>query len=421
MRKEKLDEFNEWWYTGEVPEDLLEDYKRQLFFSVCQNLKKRQILSIVGLRRTGKTTIMYQMIDRLLQRDIEPEDILYFSFDETVEGLDEVISAYRDIQVRDFRKKRVYFFLDEVQKLRGWQDQIKKYYDLYPKTKFVISGSGSLFLGKLSKETLAGRIHEFYLPTLSFTEFLEFKGIKPKLYAPKIKPEFTDYIQRGGFPEVVTETNMKEVHRYMRSSVIDKIVWRDIPQISGIRHVEQAHQLLEAIAINPGMDISYPSLAQKFDADRRTMANYVMWLKESFLIRLLGNFRKGTAVLRKNRRAYLLDTGIISAFKPVTDEAFFGRMVENAVINALDAEAFWRNRSEVDAVVNSIPVEVKYQEKIIKTDLKGVKEFMRKFNVKKGFIITKDSEEMLEVEHGKIFLIPAWKLLLNPEVIETII
>ncbi|UCE37551.1 MAG: ATP-binding protein [Thermoplasmata archaeon] len=417
MRKEILEEFNEWWYTEEAPRDLLMDYKRHLFSSVVKNVKKRHILSITGLRRTGKTTIMYQVIDNLLKEETKAQNIVYFSFDEMVEGLDDVIDTYREIHAINLRKERIYLFMDEVQKLKDWENQIKKYYDLYPKLKFVISGSESLFVGKLSKETLAGRIHEFYLPTLSFSEFLDLKGIKPKPYAPRIKPMFMEYVNKGGFPEMVNETNMKEVARYIRSSVIDKIVYKDVPTISGIRNVELLHQLLAAMAINPGMDLSYQSLAEQFDSDRRTIKEYVMWLKESFLIRLVGNYRKGTASLRKNKKAYLLDCGIISAFKPQIDDAFLGRMVENAVINTVGTQAFWRNRREVDAVVDGISLEVKYQDKIIRSDLKGLSEFMRKFNTKFGFVISKNREERMKTEHGLVIFVPAWKLLLNPSII----
>ena len=107
----------------------------------------------------------------------------------------------------------------------------------------------------------------------------------------------------------------------------------------------------------------------------------------------VGNYRKGTVSLRKNKKAYLLDCGIISAFKPQIDEAFLGRMVENAVINAVGAQAFWRNRREVDAIVDGIPLEVKYRDKIIRSDLKGLMEYMRKFNTKLGFVISKNREE----------------------------
>ena len=418
MRKEIMEEYNDWWYTQKVPEELNQEFKRQLFFEIQKNLKKRYIMTIVGLRRCGKTTILYQLVDYLIQKGVNPEDILYFSFDERVTDLSEVVSTFKEIHNLDLRKNKKYLFLDEIQKLEDWENQIKRQYDLYPKMKFVISGSESLFVGKSTKETLAGRVHEFFLPPLSFREFLEIKGIKPKPYAPRIKPEFIDYIRKGGFPEIVNETNPKEIGRYVRSSVIDKILYRDIPQLSGIRNVELLHQLLELIAINPGMYLNYQNLAQRLDADRRTIKEYVMWLSDGFLIRLLGNFRGGSASLRKDKRAYLSDTGIITAFKPTVDEAFFGRMVENAVINALDAGAFWKNRHEVDAVLNGTCVEVKYQKSIIKSDLKGTLEFMRKFKSTKGFVISKDREEVMKTEHGEVFFKPAWKLLLDPGILK---
>lgn len=419
MRKEIMEEYNEWWYTDAVPRDLLLPYRRPLFYDIKKSLAKRFILSIVGLRRTGKTTILFQLIDSLLQKDVKSRDILYFSFDETVEGIKDVIDTYRDIQNKDLRKGRTYLFLDEVQKLKGWENQIKQAYDLYPKLKLVISGSESLFVGRLSKETLAGRIHEFHLPTLSFREFVDFKGIDPKPYAPRIRPAFLEYVNKGGFPEIINETNPKEAKRYIRSSVIDKIVRQDIPQLSGIRNIELLYQILELVAINPGMDLNYQNLAQRFDGDRRTVKEYVAWLSDSFLIRLLGNYRRGSASLRKNKRAYLSDTGMISVFKPVIDETFFGRMVECAVINSLHVGAFWKNRQDVDAVVNGVPLEVKYQEKIAKSDLKGLSEFMKRFNVKSGFLITKNTEKTVKTEHGEVILITAWKLLLSPEMIST--
>ncbi len=417
MRKEILEEYNEWWYTERAPKDLALEYKRGLYFTLLDNIKKRYILTIVGLRRCGKTTILYQLIDHLLTEGTSPSDILYFSFDERVTSLDEVISSYREIQNIDLRKSKKYLFLDEIQKLPDWENQVKRFYDLYPKIKFVISGSESLFVGRLSRETLAGRIHEFFLPPLSFKEFLEIKGVNPKPFAPRIKPEFLDYVKKGGFPEIARETNFKEVGRYVRSSVIDKVVRRDIPQLSGIRNVELLHQLLESIAINPGMYVNYQTLAQRFDSDRRTIKEYLLWLSEGFLIRLLGNFRRGSASLRKDKRVFLTDTGIISAFRPTFDEAFLGRMVENAVINAIDASAFWKNRHEVDAILNGIPIEIKYQEKIIKADLKGLFEFMKKFKSTKGFVISKEEEDTIEMEYGKITFIPAWKLLLEPSIL----
>ena len=419
MERRKLQEFNEWWFTEKVPSELLPPFKRGLYNELIRRLEQRQALAITGLRRVGKTTLMYQLIQHLLDSGTEPTDILYFSFDEAVGGLSDVLEAYREAYDKDFRRGRIYVFLDEAPRLTNWADGVKKYYDLYPKIKFVVSGSESLFIRKGSRERLAGRIYEFFLPTLSFGEFLGLNGVKEAAKLPRLRLRqfFVRYIGQGGFPEMALEKSLDEVRRYVKSSVIDKLIFRDLLMLSGVKDVELFMSLLEIFAANPGMFVEYQSLAQQLGRDRRVIRSYVMWLKEGFLIDLLANFRKGKVVgLRKLKRIYLADNSIVTAFHGPADEAFFGRMVENAVINALNARFFWRNRHEVDAVVNGIPIEVKYQRKILPADLKGVREFMRKFEVRKGIVVTKDEAGEINLAEGKVRLIPAEDFLLSPQV-----
>lgn len=415
MEREKLMEFNEWWLTNKVPEELLEEYKRDLFRKIIEILNKRQIIAILGLRRTGKTTLMYQVIDYLLKK-VKKENVLYFSFDETIRGLDDMINTYREITNVDFRKEIVFIFLDEIQKLNNWQNQIKKYYDLYPKIKFIISGSESLFIEKRIKETLAGRMYELLLNTLSFKEFLGIRKIDAKKeHIIKIKALFREYIEKGGFPEIAKENDLNEIKRYVRSSVIDKIIYKDILKLSGIKDADLLITILEILASSPGMYLEYSSLAQQLDRDRRTIREYVMWLKNGFLITILGNFRKGRlASIRKTKRIYMSDNGIITAYKPSVDDAFFGRMVENAIVNSLNAKLFWKNQNEVDVIWNETPIEVKYRSKIIMKDLSGLREFMKKFKKRKGILITKDEEKKIRLKEGTINCIPAWQFLLNP-------
>lgn len=416
MERRKLEEFNEWWFTDRVPAELLQLFKRGLFSELLKHLDRRQALAITGLRRVGKTTLMYQLIQHLLEEGVEPTNILYFSFDEAVGELDGVLETYREVYGKDFRGTRSYVFLDEVQKLANWADQVKRYYDLYPKIKFVVSGSESLFVMKGSRERLPGRMYEFFLPTLSFREFLGLNGVDPlKLPELKRRQLFRRYVGQGGFPEVALEKNIGEIRRYVRSSVIDKLIFRDILALSGIRDVELFMSMLEIFAANPGMYLEYQSLAQQLGRDRRVVRNYITWLREGFLVNLLANFRRGRAAsLRKLKRLYLTDSSIITVFHGPADEAFFGRMVENAVINATGARFFWRNRHEVDAVVDETPIEVKYQPKILPGDLKGIREFMRKFEVKKGIVVTRDEEREMKLAEGRVRFIPADVFMLSP-------
>jgi len=419
MERRKLEDYNEWWFTGKVPAELLQPFKRDLFSEMFRHIERRPAIAVTGLRRVGKTTLMYQLLQRLLDNGKEPTSILYFSFDEAVGELSSVMETYRELHNVDFRKTRTYVFFDEVQKLANWADQLKRYYDLYPKIKFVISGSESLFVHRDSAERLAGRVYEFFLPTLSFREFLGLNGVEVRTRLPELKLRqfFRRYIEHGGFPEMALEQDLGEVRRYVRSSVIDRLIFKDILALSGIKDVELLLSMLEVFATNPGTYLEYQSLAQQFGRDRRVVRNYVMWLKEGFLITLLANYRKGRAAsLRKLKRLYLADNSIITAFHKSIDEVLFGKMVENAVINALNARSFWRNRHEVDVVMNGVPIEVKYQPKVLPGDLKGLREFMKKFGARNGVVMTKDEAKVVKLAEGEVRFIPAEKFLLSPQV-----
>ncbi|MFH0817253.1 MAG: ATP-binding protein, partial [Candidatus Micrarchaeota archaeon] len=331
MEREKLELFNPWWAGRGVDPGLALPFRRPTYGKIQGALEGRFILALVGLRRLGKTTIMYQTIEGLLRKGIKPESILFFSFDEYPTTIDDVIATYLNITGRDLREGRVFIFLDEIQKCANWENQLKKYYDLFPKAKFILSGSESLFVRKKSKETLAGRIFEYTLKPLDFWEYLELAGVKESSLKveSEISRHFVKFAQNGGFPETLTFSGVAELREYIRSIVVDKIVYKDIPRLYHIEDPEFLITLLELVSANPGIYLDYQSLAQQFGRDRRVVKTYVNYLKESFLLRLIGNYRKGrVASLRKVKRAYPTDTALIRLFKPVIDDQFFGRIVE---------------------------------------------------------------------------------------------
>ena len=121
---------------------------RQVFEQLKRALSRRQIVEIVGLRRTGKTVLLFQIINYLLSKQINSFSIWYFTFDEEKASLDDLFQSFSTQTQIDFKKEKVYVFLDEIQKLPDFQNQLKVYYDIYPNLKFFISGSTSLFLRK---------------------------------------------------------------------------------------------------------------------------------------------------------------------------------------------------------------------------------------------------------------------------------
>lgn len=408
-------ESNPWWFGGRVPEELAPHYRRELFKELAGLLSRRQAVAITGLRRVGKSTLLYQLADHLISSGTKPTNLLYFSFDEKAAGLGELLGAFRERCRVDFRRERCFVFLDEVQKFAGWARELKKFYDLYPKLKFFVSGSEGVFLQAGSAAELAGRCREFVLPPLSFREFVEMREGKAEGLSPvSLKPLFRQFVEKGGFPEMVFEESSRELREYVRSAVVEKILFRDIPGLSGIREAGRLETLLELVATNPGMYLNYASLSQKLGWDRRVIQEYFEWLEKAFLVRVLSNYRGSRASqVVKLKRAYPADNAICFAFKPSAGEEFFGRLVETAVVNCLAAKHFWKSSHEVDAVVEGAPLEVKYASTPASSDLAGCLEFMRKFKARKGLVATKDEEKTLKKREGTIEFKPAWKLLLE--------
>ena len=285
MDVELLSRFNNWWITGKVKRELLFSYKRYLFQKLLQNLEGRQMVLLTGLRRIGKTVLLYQLINELLQKGVKPRNIFYFSFDEERYGLEEVINTYRnEVLKHNLEKERVFLFLDEVQKSENWANQVKIWYDLYPNLKFFLSGSASLILQRKTKESLAGRIFEFVLSPLTFREFLELKNIDVKfqdikIYQERILPFFFDYLRKSGFPEIIDEESDEKIRLYLKNSIVDRIIYKDIPLEFGIKDLELLETLVKIIFTQPGLIVNFDAFARNLKRDKKTIINYIFYLK----------------------------------------------------------------------------------------------------------------------------------------------
>ncbi|MDI6855526.1 MAG: ATP-binding protein [Candidatus Thermoplasmatota archaeon] len=327
---------------------------------------------VMGLRRVGKTTLFYQLIQELLNRGVEPTKILYFSFDEEPADIDDLLKTYREKVLKaEFENTRIYIFLDEIQKAKDWQNKLKIYYDIYPELKFFISGSASVSLQKKSKESLAGRIYDFILPQLSFDEFLDLKGMKVELekvelYRDKILPHFFDYLRKGGFPEITHLDDDEKIKSYIKNSVIERIIYRDLPVEFGLKDIELLNILIRMVAESPGMVLNYDSLSRDLKRSKTTIINYISYLEYALILRLVYNYRKGfVSSSRKLRKIYLTNVSISFALVPhFYTEKFLEKVVENLVINKFNAKNYYRNNYEIDAVIKTskgiLPVEVKY-------------------------------------------------------------
>lgn len=412
---ERILKQNIWWQHGKI-EEIQGLKKRYLMQEIISYLANPQILAILGLRRTGKTTLLKQIIETLAE-STNPKRILYFSFDEILGKDPDIIEKLLEIYENEILRselKEVYIFFDEINHIKDWQVILKRYYDLNRQIKFFVSGSSSIHLNK-AKESLAGRIYDFELPPLSFKEYLYLKNIfikNTKLESLALKKEFNRYLLSGSLPEIMNEDDFSKIKKYI-TSVTDKIIFHDIPKVYPVDEPEALNVILSLISQKPGMILEYQSLSKNLKLSYQTVSKYVGYLEKAYLIKKIYNFRGSPlARERKLKKAYLgsviLGLGFMDSEHDFMQNISF--LAENLVCLHLDAKWFWKKNNEIDFYHDNLPIEVKYGDSKanIKPHLLAAKE-LKSENL---LVITKDYEEKKTEKGINIDYVPLWKWLL---------
>lgn len=428
MKTDELAKFNEWWETGKVSEKHLENYKRYLFRKILKFIDDKQIILITGLRRVGKTRMLYQFIDALLERGTDKRNVLYFSFDEKALDFKDVLETYKiEVLRKDFGEGgKVYLFLDEIQKIDDWENKVKVFYDLYPNVKFFLSGSASLILSRKAKESLAGRIYEFVLKPLTFGEFLDMKNIEvnfedAKLASERMTLQFSDFLTKGGFPEITEESDEEKIRSYVKLSVIDRIIYQDVPSLFGKTDIGLLENLTDIFLKTPGFVLNFDNLAKSLRRDKRTLMNYVHYLKFSLLINLVSNFRTSVlAASRKNRKVYPAATSLVFALYGKFDSGVLGGVLETAFCSEAEAKYYLKKgKMEIDFLITGngktvVPVEIKST--ISQDELVAYSSRLNKLGFDKGLLLGMNSGfNEVHKEGIGVFVFPIWAFLLFPK------
>ncbi len=431
QEEELLDEMNRqnpWWNTGkiELEEDLVE---RDLYPKLKEELESNIISALIGLRRTGKTTLMRQLIDQLLARTT-PKNVFYFSFD-AMQKEERIVKRviqlyYQNIlkQIPEELENKAFIFLDEVQKIEGWSEEVKSIFDRNYPIKFIISGSSSMNVTKGAGESLVGRIRIHRVYPFSFNEFLRSNGVEqPELdledvkenaigYPPnseKIKIMFKDYMEYGGFPEIYQKKEKKE---YL-NDIVSLTFYRDIINMLPVKRSEVLEGLFHHFISESGQLVNYNKLSDALNTKYKTIKKYIGYLETSFLIERSKLYSKSSLKgVRKNPKVYVTDHGF-SQLQSLEE----GLKVETAVYNCLSRiydVSYWRDDHEVDMVVeqeSTTPIEIKYKEGIRKSDLKGIFDFMENYDVDKAIVVSKEKWGSETYDGKKVMFIPAWLFL----------
>jgi len=241
---------NPWWNNGILPDSFVKPVKR-FAYNKCINILLhpdiRRMVLLTGARRTGKTTIMFQMIQSLLSQGISPFRIVYISFDHPLLKLcrfDEILKTYN---INIYSGDDVYYFFDEIQYTDDWEGWLKTLYDTSQKCRAVATGSSSPVLADKTSESGVGRWSILSIPTLSFYEYcdlleLEMPEIDKDITVSNLRDfsqqelsttfqkmapilrHFSRYLVVGGFPELALSKDKFYAQRVMRDDIVDKVL-----------------------------------------------------------------------------------------------------------------------------------------------------------------------------------------------------
>lgn len=432
-----------WWESGQIPfynSFSKRRYYRGFYSQIKQTVLHRAVV-LMGPRRIGKTVMMYQAIQDLLDEGIDPKKILYFSLDTPIFtniSLEELIE--KATEQNGTTIEGCYIFFDEIQYLKNWEIHLKSLVDKNRSTKFIASGSAAAALRMKSVESGAGRFTDFFLPPLTFAEYIDLNGydllleeIEVEFGGPRkfyratdieeLNRHFQDYINFGGFPEIALNSDkVKNPEQVIQKDITDKVIMKDLPGLFGIENTLELQQFFNVLAYRTGEILNYKNVSEETKTDNKTVKRYIEYLESAFLIKVLHRVDV-TAKRFKNItqfKVYLTNPSLFTGLfgKIDKDDERFPHLVETAVFaQYLHREhnflryANWKindNEGEVDLIQLSPnfqkaywALEVKWSDSPKSGKLRY---FMGKNKIEKGVItsrtVFKDESDLLVVPNS---------------------
>jgi len=432
-KKELIEILQEWNFWKK---ELDTGKERELYLEKCLRfLNVNVVVSIIGIRRSGKSYIMRQTIKKLIEKGTESKNILMVNFEDRrfaefyPKFLDEIYETYIEFLKPD---KEQFIFLDEIHNVPKWEKWVRTMHEL-GKGKIIISGSSSSLLTGELASILTGRHLDVFIFPLSFREFLHFKSIKIEdkldLIAKKIeiKRALSQYIEYGGFPEVVLSNEKKQ----LLLTYFDDILTKDIEKRYKLKETEKLRALARFYLTNISNTITFNSIKQFLDTTTNTIQKFSSYLEEVNMLFFVKRFSFKVKEQEKSaRKLYAADVGLANAVG-FRFSSNLGRIAENLVAIELRREErlgnmeiyYWQDiqKREVDFIVKKeqkirqlIQVcwninEYKTKEREIKALLKASKEL----KCKNLLVITEDKEEEEKIDSKTLKYIPLWKWLLQ--------
>ncbi len=429
---EILSAYNPFWISGTIDAGI----PRDLLPACSAQIQSKEVLVLKGIRRSGKSTLMNQIIQELIKTGIPPAAILRVNLEEplfapeySITLLEDIYRTYRE---RVYPEGKCWVFLDEVQQVTGWESWVRGRQDTED-IKFFVTGSSASILSREIGTKLTGRNVTFEVFPLSFIEYLRFHNlhIRSELdYITKktaIRNFFSEYLMYGGFPEVTLKKTDTE-KKILLKSYFDDILYRDIISRYQIRDVTSLRNLAVYLLTQIARPTNISKLKNNFTISQDKTESYISALLESYLLFKISGFSYSLKQsMRSGFKPYAIDTGLRNrvAFSFSEDT---GWQVENVIACFLrqryEEVYFSKNGKETDFIVKegihiSRRIQVWYDDisvrKIPDREITGLTVPLHDDTNEASILLTNDYEDVIERDGIAIRCIPVVKYLLFSE------
>lgn len=400
----------------------------------------RKAIAFIGMRRSGKTWVLYQHMRNLLAKGISRDKILYINFEDErlielqAKDLQFLIEAYFELYPKNIKNNQIHFYFDEIQIVPGWEKFVRRLLDTM-QFNLYLSGSSAKLLSKEIATELRGRSLTREVFPLKFSEVLKTHDIKVTVDRITMKQQaalqhyMRNYLRLGGFPEILGASDW--VQRETLQSYVHIVIYRDIIERHKISSVSVLERWITHCLQNIATPLSINKVYRHFQSlglqvSKNSLYEWLNYIEDAYCLFAIGNFdlseRKSSL---KPKKIYPVDTGLVTAFA-IHPETKLGASLETLVFRYLrefthQIYYYTTNQGwEVDFFIQSIEgksslIQVTLsmkEEETRKREVRALTYAMDELQLTKGLVVTLEEEEEFSLPQGTIRVIPVWKFLL---------
>ena len=342
--------------------------KREKYLSQIRGFYDKRIIKVImGIRRSGKSVLLKQIIDEIKDNGVDNAHIIYINFEDIkYVNITDYLKLNDYVNEKILDNKKYYLFFDEIQLVKNWEKVINSFKATLNVSIFVTGSNSKLLSGELAT-LLSGRYVSFKMAPFSFKEVVTLKKLKD---AEKIKKEFLDYIKCGGMPQRF-EFDTEESTMTFLADIFNSIVLKDIVKRYNIKNVTLFERIIEYLVTNPSQVFSPKNMLKEFEkaeipVSLKTVYECLDYAESSMLMMKASEYDiRGKRILSRKDKYYLTDLGLGRVLN-TNKKAQYGAYLENIVYNELIYRGYNvsignNNGREIDFVATKFEKKEYYQ------------------------------------------------------------